>query len=116
MGFAHCLLMVTEDSHLPIRLIVRSDLLYHRSILWCPILKLLFEGDGGIIRSEDFRRETLHVRGEVLVDCGRLMQHNLSVTTISREAEVNLTVTRSNIASPTVLGSFLNSRIFLYTC
>jgi len=62
MILAGALLMVAQNSHLPIRMVVRleflSDALIRRSVL----VQESLEGDRGVVGTEDFGGEALHVR------------------------------------------------------
>jgi ABC-type cobalamin transport system ATPase subunit len=74
MRLGHCPLMVTQDGHHTICLVVRIEFLLKRSLLRRVLVELLLEGDGSVVGTEDLGCETLHVRRQMLVQRGRLQK------------------------------------------
>lgn len=60
--------MVTQDGDHAIRFVVRIKLLLYGGFAGCVVVKLLLEGDRGVVGTEDLCSEAFHVRCKLLVD------------------------------------------------
>ena len=72
--FGHRTLMVTEDSHHTIRMVVCFELFLNRPFLRRTFIQLFLESDGGIVSTEHLGSETFHIRGQVFIERGGLDQ------------------------------------------
>ena len=70
--------MVAQDSNHTIGLIVSIEFLLHSCLIGRIIVQLFLESDGGVVCTENFRRQTLHFGGQMFVEKTRLMdgQHS----------------------------------------
>ena len=110
-GLRHCPLMVAEQGHVPVGSIVGENLLQHRYRGGGQSIQLILQGLRSIVRSKDFRRQSLHQFAQVLIQTGGLEKLDRDPTSDSFSP---LTVRRSNKSSLPSLFS-MNNFTFLYT-
>ena len=61
VGLWNTSLMVTEDRHHAIRVIVSVEFLLDRRICWDALIELLLESDRSVVSTKNLRGKTLHV-------------------------------------------------------
>ena len=74
MRLGHGTLMVTQDSHHTVRVVIRVQLLLDRALFGRATIEQILERQRRVVCTEDLRGEPLHVRSQMTVQRASLQQ------------------------------------------